>query len=63
MEHWQEHEKLEKDPLAAERICANEVCACTIPLDSQLDYCSQYCKGEGAGRGDGVCQCGHIPCA
>ncbi|MBV8163723.1 MAG: hypothetical protein JOZ91_05605 [Candidatus Eremiobacteraeota bacterium] len=63
MERWQEHEKLEKDPFAAERICANEVCACTIPQDSPHDYCSQYCQGEGAGRGDGVCQCGHIPCA
>jgi hypothetical protein len=63
MKHWQEHEKLEKDPLAAEHACANEVCACALPKGSVSDYCGEYCKGEGPGRGEGTCQCGHIPCA
>jgi hypothetical protein len=63
MEHMEEHEKLEKDPLAAERVCANEVCGCVLPKDAPSDYCSEYCHGEGSGRGEGTCQCGHIPCA
>ena len=63
MEHMREHEKLEKDPLAAERTCANEVCGCVLPQDLPSDYCGEYCKGEGSGRGEGTCQCGHIPCA
>jgi hypothetical protein len=62
-QRWREHERLERDPLARERVCANEVCACALADDSASDYCSEYCKGEGAGRGEGVCQCGHIPCA
>ncbi len=62
--HIMEHrETLEKDPHAAERTCANEVCGCTIAPDAQTDFCSEYCSGEGVGRGDGACQCGHIPCA
>lgn len=63
MEHMAVHEKLEKDPRAGERVCANEVCGCVLFPDSASDYCGEYCKGEGSGRGDGICQCGHIPCA
>jgi len=59
MERWSEHEKLEKDPFANERTCANEVCACIIRKDAPSDFCSD----EGAGSGEGQCQCGHIPCA
>ena len=63
MEHWSEHEKLEKDPFAGERTCAHEVCACVIPKDTPSDYCSEYCSDEGPSTGEGRCQCGHIPCA
>lgn len=48
---------------AAERTCANEVCGCSIPDDNTADFCSEYCSGEGVGRGDGICQCGHVGCA
>jgi hypothetical protein len=57
------HSALEDDSRAAERTCANEVCGCVIPAKSQSDFCSAYCSDEGVGRGDGTCQCGHIPCA
>jgi hypothetical protein len=63
MEHWREHEKLEKDPYASERTCANEVCACVIRRDAPSDYCGEYCADQGSSTGDGTCQCGHIPCA
>ena len=63
MERWSEHEKLEEDPFANERTCANEVCACIIRKDAPSDFCSEYCSDEGAGSGEGQCQCGHIPCA
>lgn len=56
-----EHEKLERDSLAGERTCANEVCGCVLPQDSPTDYCGEYCKGEGD-RGEGACQCGHSDC-
>ena len=63
MEHWNEHEKLEKDPFASERTCAHETCACVIRKDAPSDYCSEYCSDEGSSSGEGQCQCGHIPCA
>lgn len=63
MEHMREHEVLEKDPLANERVCANEVCGCVLSDDASSDYCGEYCKTEGSGRGEGACQCGHISCA
>ena len=46
-----------------EPVCANEVCGCTLAGDGTGDFCSEYCSGEGIGRGDGVCQCGHVGCA
>ena len=46
-----------------ERTCANEVCGCTLPDDGVADFCSEYCSGEGVGRGEGACQCGHVGCA
>ena len=63
MRDLQHHEVLEKDSHAAERTCANEVCGCVIHHDSRTDFCCDYCRDEGVGRGDGICQCGHIPCA
>jgi hypothetical protein len=48
---------------ADERVCMNEVCGCSLPDDGTGDYCSEYCAGEGAGRGEGICQCGHVGCA
>ena len=57
------HEHLEKDDSAGELVCANEVCGCDLPPDALAAYCSAYCSGEGANRGDGVCQCGHVGCA
>lgn len=46
-----------------ERPCANEVCGCNIDEDhTTASFCSEYCVGEGTGRGDGPCQCGHIGC-
>ena len=48
---------------AAERVCSNEVCGCDLPDDLIGEFCSEYCSGEGVGRGDGICQCGHIGCA
>lgn len=55
--------QLEDDPDAAEPVCANEVCGCVLPENPLSPYCSEYCSDEGAGRGDGVCQCGHVGCA
>jgi len=46
-----------------ERVCENEVCACTLASTTLSDFCSEYCQTEGIGRGDGACQCGHIGCA
>ena len=46
-----------------ELICANEVCGCTLPGGAQSEFCSEYCATEGIGRGEGVCQCGHVGCA
>jgi hypothetical protein len=63
MQHMHEHEKLEKDPLANEQTCSNEVCGCTMSPTSAAGYCSEYCQGEGQGRGEGACQCGHVACA
>jgi hypothetical protein len=45
-----------------ERVCGNEVCGCTL-ADDGTEFCSEYCSGEGTGRGEGVCQCGHVGCA
>lgn len=58
---YREHERLEKDPLADERVCANEVCGCVLGAGVNAGYCSEYCKTEGD-RTEGTCQCGHIPC-
>jgi len=49
--------------MSLELDCANEVCGCTLAPNSTAQYCSDYCAGEGAGRGEGPCQCGHIGCA
>jgi hypothetical protein len=49
--------------MADERVCGNEVCGCSLADGGAEDFCSEYCSGEGTGRGDGVCQCGHIGCA
>ena len=46
-----------------DRPCANEVCGCNIDENrTTAQFCSEYCVGEGTGRGDGPCQCGHIGC-
>jgi hypothetical protein len=59
---YHEHGHLEKDPLADERVCANEVCGCRLPGGMAAGYCCEYCRIE-FDRTDGTCQCGHIPCA
>jgi hypothetical protein len=58
-----QEQKLEADEKAGERTCENEVCGCVLADAALTDFCSEYCAQEGVGRGDGVCQCGHIGCA
>lgn len=59
--HMREHEKLEKDPHASERVCGNDVCGCVLHKPPPVMYCSEYCEGEGD-RAEGKCECGHLAC-